>query len=467
MTTESLTQPSNLAPEELPREPEKRSGQSRSSGPNLKAVLWILGALLIAVPTVNLPNSGPWLIVKAFAMEAVGIALAVFVVSRGDWTRERVRTAVAAAPNVAILAFILWVALSALRSDLPRFSQVEAMRHLGGVLVYFSVVYGLSVRRHLGNVLTVLLIAGTLASVLAFLNYAETDARRIVGAFRDEQLFSAFLGVLLPVLLMASRIDEETWRRFAAQAVAVIVVAAILVTRNRSVWAASIVALVVMGLLYLKYGRAATRVTVQKHQIVIPALAVLLSLGLFFQISRVGGGLDQRVQTVKALNRDDSFQWRLGMWNKALQMAIDRPVFGYGVGTFPLQQALYFHKNAPSRSQRSIYQKGASLSENAHNTYFQIAAELGFVGLVLYLSIFGAFFYTALRAMRRQRKGFRHSILIACTAAVVAQMVSAVGSPAWEFAECSLFLWLMLGLGMAAAGVGERGRDPSSSGRPA
>ena len=45
----------------------------------------------------------------------------------------------------------------------------------------------------------------------------------------------------------------------------------------------------------------------------------------------------------------------------------------------------------------------------------------------------------------------------------VAHLVSAFGSPAWEFPECSTFLWVILALGMVAAGLGDRGREPESA----
>jgi hypothetical protein len=51
------------------------------------------------------------------------------------------------------------------------------------------------------------------------------------------------------------------------------------------------------------------------------------------------------------------------------------------------------------------------------------------------------------------RRSFRQAALIGLMAGVVGQMVSAVANPAWEYAECSLFYWFVLGLGMVAAGL--------------
>jgi O-antigen ligase len=204
------------------------------------------------------------------------------------------------------------------------------------------------------------------------------------------------------------------------------------------------------------------RPRLQKHQVVIPLLMVVLSVGLVLTLSQRGTGLLRRAQTLTVLGNDVSFRWRQGMWDKSVRMIRDRPMLGWGVGAYPMQQALYFHPDVPTRAQIQIAVLGRGLLENAHNTYLQLAAELGLPGLALYLGVFGAFFGTGLRALPRLRKGFRRSVLIAALAAAAAHLVSAIGSPAWEFAECSLFLWAVLAIGMVAAGVGNRGRSPRS-----
>jgi O-antigen ligase len=245
----------------------------------------------------------------------------------------------------------------------------------------------------------------------------------------------------------------------AGQVVLVVVVAALLLSRNRSAWAGSAVGLLVAAGLYLRYVRGS--LGFQKHQIVIPVLMVLLSFGLFLTMSRTGGMLTQRLGTLSVLERDSSFRWRRAMWDKAARMIRDRPVLGWGVGSYPLQQALYYHPDAPGRSQLEIYYTGPTLKENAHNTFLQLGAELGIPGLALFLGIYAAFLATAWRALRPMRAGFRQAVLIGAVAGTAGQLVSGVGSPAWEFAECSLFFWVILGLGMAVAGIASRGVETS------
>ncbi|HTE19569.1 MAG TPA: O-antigen ligase family protein, partial [Armatimonadota bacterium] len=426
------------------RPDERHDPRQSRAGSARNVIFWMLAALLVALPTITLPETGGWIAVKAFTLEVVAIVLAVLIVSRGDWTGQRVRAALLAGPNLAILGFVAWIGISAAVTNLPSFGRYEAMRHLGGALIYFVVVYGISIRRQLDRLLLAIALAAGAASLLAFLNYGESDIERAHGAFRNSQLLAGFLCLVFPVVLITWRSADQNWLRLSAQVATVIVAAGILLSRNRSAWVGVAVALIVLAVLYFRYATRDGGWVPQKHQVVVPVVMLVLSIGLFITMSRSGGVIGERVNTVRALGQDETLQWRIGMWDKALRMTRDRPLLGWGVGSFPVQQALYYHPAAPSRTQREIIKTGHTLGENAHNTYLQLAAELGVPGLLLYLAVFIGFFATAFRTLRRMRPGFQQSVLISCVAAIIAQMVSAVGTPAWEFAECSLFVWLIL-----------------------
>src|SRR5207248_735715 len=96
--------------------------------PDQRFLLWLLGALVVAIPAVGLPTTGVWLTIRAFAVEAVATVAAMFVYWQGEWPRARVRHALLAPPNLAILGFLVWAGISALRSDLPAISHYQFMR---------------------------------------------------------------------------------------------------------------------------------------------------------------------------------------------------------------------------------------------------------------------------------------------------------------------------------------------------
>jgi O-antigen ligase len=418
-------------------------------------VLRLLTVFLVAVVSISAPDRGVWLGLKAFLLEAAGIVLAVYVVSRGEWTRARVFAALSSPTNLAVLAFLAWVGVGAAFAPYPGPARYEAMRQLGGGLIYFAVVYGVALRHQLGSLVILLAAAGAIAAGVGSVRLLQDATADLVGAYRNAQLLAAFLALLMPIVIMQSQADSEPVRRVGALAAGTVMLAGLLLARNRGAWIASLVAAVVLGMLYLLRGRPRDSRALRRDELFAPVLILFVFIWTFCTFFPVSQRLLSRAGTFLELALDQSFETRLGLWEKARRMLADRPLSGHGTGMFPLQQALYFQPGTPLIPQGEILRRGASMAENAHNTYLQMGAELGFPGLALYLGAIGSVLYRVGDAIRRGAPGFRQSILIGITGSLVAHLVTAVGSPAWEFPECSLFLWLVLGLGIAAAELKE------------
>jgi O-antigen ligase len=83
-------------------------------------------------------------------------------------------------------------------------------------------------------------------------------------------------------------------------------------------------------------------------------------------------------------------QSRLSQWESAIQIAQHNPVFGVGLGN-------YAHAREEYSGRRS--------RQGAHNSYLSIAAESGILGLILFVSTFGAGLMLCNRTIRRE--GYR------------------------------------------------------------
>ena len=88
-----------------------------------------------------------------------------------------------------------------------------------------------------------------------------------------------------------------------------------------------------------------------------------------------------------------------------------------------------------------------SLAEQAHSFYLQTAAELGLIGLALMLAVLGFFWVSAWRRIPQMEAGIRRTLLLASMAASAGFAVDAFASPSWQYAQNSMFLWLILGIG--------------------
>ena len=123
---------------------------------------------------------------------------------------------------------------------------------------------------------------------------------------------------------------------------------------------------------------------------------------------------------------------RLLRWGQAVVMFLENPILGKGYGAFAM---LYEEDVALVGSYTAQYQLGA------HSEYLQVMAELGIVGLGVWIWLNFAFLRYGFRALKTIDDGFYRSIVIGLMAAEISLMVhftvnnllngDAIGIPFW------------------------------------
>lgn len=98
----------------------------------------------------------------------------------------------------------------------------------------------------------------------------------------------------------------------------------------------------------------------------------------------------ERIESIRTYHRDPSAMGRLNAWQFAINLANDRPVVGGGFRTF-----------TPELFQ--VYAPNPTDVHDAHSAYFEVLAEQGYVGLILYLLMGTTLLLTAQSVIRRCR----------------------------------------------------------------
>jgi putative inorganic carbon (HCO3(-)) transporter len=265
--------------------------------------------------------------------------------------------------------------------------------------------------------------------------------------FPSRHHLSAILTTLLPLLISLAVGIQDVGRRLIAIAAAVWCGIGLLLCLERSAWIG-----VAVGLVVWRLAQTLTPGTAPMRRSWRPALAVLLTgvvvaIG-FFSVTGVHALVADRARDLSKAVRgqDRSFSWRVQKWEGTAAMVAKRPAWGWGTGQYVLRQAAFTRLG---RSQAEVLRDGPSFDEMAYNEYLQTAAELGLPGLALYLLVLASFFSKAGHALRRLPNGLRQTIVLGCMGGIAAQMVDAAANGSWRYAECSIFFWLVLGLGTA------------------
>lgn len=216
------------------------------------------------------------------------------------------------------------------------------------------------------------------------------------------------LAVAVPLFAALSlRVRQRRGALFCG-VTAVVAWMAVLQMSERASFIATTTGLVLLGAIALALPRFRPRNLMRALSLVAAfvVITVLQSVPLpFAQEEEAGNPPPVFSRIVKETSSEDlNTRARFLFWGAAIEMARERPVTGVGADNYDVAFAdarARFSARNPASSLVEINE--GFLAVRAHNEYLQILAELGVVGLALFLSFVAALLWAALCALRRAR----------------------------------------------------------------
>jgi O-antigen ligase/Tfp pilus assembly protein PilF len=199
---------------------------------------------------------------------------------------------------------------------------------------------------------------------------------------------SGVAGYLLPVLPIGIGLflTDESKRLKLTYFVGVAAIAyAILALQTRGVWLGAFAALVFLVAHMVR--RDDLRTILRSHRRYLIVVLVLAVIFLAVQFAFPGAstdGIDTWTRIKSAFTVDQiGVNHRAVFWGPALLMAADRPVFGFGLGTYRYHFQEYQGKLMAALGPMSRLRPNELDTLTAHNDYVQVASELGCVGVAV------------------------------------------------------------------------------------
>jgi O-antigen ligase len=338
---------------------------------------------------------------------------------------------------------------------------VAATALIDGLLVYLVVRAALP-RGSEVTLLSVAVATGIAAAVFGFYQWrthiglssmwVEHDPHivRINATYTDPNALASYFALLIPIGLgLAAREAGSRARLLWLAGIAVISVALVMTAgRAGLLGACAGVAVWLAIVLVLRLDRDDSWPFVRRHfRKMVYGVAIAGAVTLFALVA-IGTAFDIRHHHQNTYLHtwlftfnlrqplDNIVKGRFANWHTAALMVQDHPIFGIGIGRVFRLFATYnrFVGGAP---------EGARLS--AHNTFLNVAAEMGIVGLMAFLTLLGVVFAVAIRTLRRAAGGASADATGAdATGVAVTAGVGAVGDRG--------VVWMLVGLiaGLAA-----------------
>jgi O-antigen ligase len=388
-------------------------------------------ALLILVAVVPLESHYanapglPLTVTKAAGLLCFG-SFALYVLI----TRRRL---VLDASHGLVVALLGLAVVSSTQAELIDPALTTTFRYASFVTLYFVVTQFVGDHALQRRLVWVWSIASTVAALYAldhfFFGYGYVYRANL--EYGDPNQLAFTLATVLPLTFWLLR---ERWLlRPIVFAMIVIISLAIAFTYSRS------------ALLAIGAGIAFLMVTDRKRvPLLAGAAAVTVAVGLLFvqssptSVYRVEEGLRAKEKVAQT-----NVETRLTAWDAAVTLAIENPVLGIGPGNF-------FYRYGEVVG----IPPGAEPVAVAHNSYLDIAAELGILGLSLFIAYLVLVFFRLTGAKRDggglpgYAAALRVSFVIACVGAVT--LSEQYSAPFWLIGGLATALWFE---GRRAAGA--------------
>jgi len=368
--------------------------------------------------------------------------------------------------GLPILSFIAICVLSLLWSSSPFISLKELALVLAGPLLYFIVTNNINDEQQINYIINALLIIGSLFGIYGILQYNGIDfsfwthnigRQKVFGLFGNVNYFAEYLIVPLPIAVSIFFVSRNKFKKILLLIGILAMGASLTVTFTRGSYLGFGVSLIFMTFLFL-FSQGKNFIKENKKIFIIILIAILVITLLFTLpnplnkpgtvISKIKGRI-----SVAQFTQGSSLNGRIAIWKFTAMMIKDHPLLGSGIGTYKYNTLRYQAKFFEQGQNRSLYHHG--FADKAHNEYLQLWAELGIIGLGIFIWLIISYFSYGLKLLKKIRddgSGYKKGIIIGLMGAVVAVLVDGIfGYPLHLPATIVLF-WLALGVTVVVIG---------------
>lgn len=294
--------------------------------------------------------------------------------------------------TIAIILNLSWIFITCFSSSLPLVSFKFFISRLWFIVVFYIMTVELF--RNIDYVKNFIwLFAITLVIVVFYTLFIHSQSfftqesadRASFPFMKGHTIYACILALILPFTagftIMSKKIGLLPWQKYAALAISVVLAVGIVFSYTRAAWISLLAAACFLFLLLLK--------------VRFRFLLFLLAAGIFIiltNLTRIYTSLTSREQKISSTNFDEHIKSisnittdlsnteRLNRWSCAVRMFRERPVFGWGPGTYMFQYAPF-----QLAQERTYISTDFGDLGNAHSEFLGPLAESGFPGLITVL----------------------------------------------------------------------------------
>jgi len=308
--------------------------------------------------------------------------LLIFLVRQlysGDYDRRIIKHPI----SILIFIHLIWLGITTITSEMPLVSAKFLIARLWFVVPFFFLAVQMfrqydNIKRFLWMyIIPLTLVIFYTTFRLWQSGFDEKLSQSVMTPFYPSHTsYGAVLAMFIPLLCGTIFIKNQIFsNKLTGITLLLIFVFAILFSYSRAVWVSLPAALGVFIFIYFRI----------KLRTIIGAVIVFGVLLFTYQNDIIialeknkqdsSGEFSENLESISNITTDDSNTERLNRWSSAISMFRERPVFGWGPGTYQFQYAPF-----QKAKNLTLISTNAGNLGNAHSEYIGPLAETGLIG---------------------------------------------------------------------------------------
>ena len=359
--------------------------------------------------------------------------------------------------NIPVLSFIIICVLSLIWSNSPFISLKELPLFLAGPLLYFIIVNDIYNERQINRIISAILIMGGLFGIYGILQYNGIDFSfwignygrgKVFGLFGNVGYFAEYLILPLPIAISLFLVSKNKTIKILLLIGILTMASTITLTFTRTSYLSLVISFIFMLLLFvISRGKRLFKENKKIFIVILTAIVLIVSLFVIPTSLNEKGTILSKIKervSISQLGSEFSTGRRVAIWKYTIPMIKDYPLLGSGIGSFKYNSLRYQAKFFDQGDNRALYPYG--VADKTHNEYLQLGAELGIIGLIIFIWLIFAYFNYGLKILKREKDRYKQGVIIGLMGSVMAFLIDSIFWFPLHHSFTSSLFWLCLGL---------------------
>jgi len=317
--------------------------------------------------------------------------------------------------SILLFVFLLFLSFSLIYST----NRILSLRYFFQFFCYIFLsllVINLKIKNKLTRFANIFIISSLLISIYTIFHYYGlvkyfTEFGPVFSPIGQKNWTSNFLSLIIPVVLSLYLLEAEKQKKFFYFITIAVIYTAIIICQSRGIWIC-ILMTIPLAFVLIKKSHLSYHFKKNRKNLILLLFILLIITSIYSTdnfLNRSPLTVPQRAFSVLS-KEDHSVNMRLIILNTSLRMVKERPLFGFGLGTFNLHYPdfqTFYLQNEPKMIK---FLSNHNVLE-AHNEYIQMGTEIGIIGVAIFIFILLYFYKKSWVLLKTQKCDQKSKIL--------------------------------------------------------